>query len=340
MIENKNNIKVSIIIPVYNSSEYLDECLTSCVNQTLKEIEIVVVDNDSIDNSLEIIEKFAKNDKRIKILSKKNEGAGAARNFAVDKCEGGEFILFLDSDDFLELNALEILYKQMINEKSDVIFFNANWIFEKINTKNKINITAPYCARFKQSPFKIDEAYDILFDTNALAFRMYRKNLWIEKNIKYSNHKLAEDALPYFEYLANSKIISFCEEHLYNYRKHPASATASTQDKVNDLFEIFYLCENVILKTKTGGFLIESYLNNRIRSFIFWLHSLPLNKRKKYYKKVREVFLFIKNNYGCEKIENSEFFDEFKKIIKLSYFKYRFLNLTKTVFIILKSHFV
>ncbi len=339
MIENKNNIKVSIIIPVYNSSKYLDECLTSCINQTLKEIEIVVVNDGSTDNSLEIIEKYAKNDKRIKIINKKNEGAGAARNFAINNCNKSEFILFLDSDDYLELNALEILYSCMIEEKSDVIFFNVNWIFEEINAKNKCITISPYCARFKKSPFKIEEAYDILFDTNALSFRMYRKKLWIEKNIKYTNHKLAEDALPYFEYLANSKIISFCEEHLYNYRKHPKSVTASTQDKVNDLFEIFYLCEKAILKTKTGGFLIESYLNNRIRSFIFWLHSLPLNKRKDYYKKVRKVFLYIKNKYGFEKAKNSEFFEEFKKIIRLSYFKYRFLNLTKTVFIILKSHF-
>lgn len=334
-----DSIKVSIIIPIFNSEKYLAQCLESCIKQTLNDIEIICINDSSTDNSLEILQEYAKKDRRIKIINKKNKGAGFARNEGV-KIAQGKYLIFLDSDDFLELNALEILYNQIEKDGSDVIFYNTYWLWERIEAKNRCDTIAPYRARFSGNYFLVDEAYDILFDTNALAFRMYRKDIWLNNEIKYSNHKLGEDSLPYFKFLANCKKISICDSYLYNYRKHNSSASAKIEDKVNDLFEIFYLCENAVEKSKNGEFLIESYLNNRIRSFIFWLHNLDLTYRKTYYKKIQKIFLYIKNKYGLERIKNSEKIEEFEKIIIMPYFKYRFLQLTQTLYIILKSHIV
>ncbi len=114
--------KVSIIIPVYNVEKYLKECLNSVVNQTLKEIEIICVDDGSTDNSLSILEEYAKKDNRINLLKQENSGAGAARNKGLDSARG-EYIYFLDSDDFLELNAIEILYNQIAKNQADICFF-------------------------------------------------------------------------------------------------------------------------------------------------------------------------------------------------------------------------
>ena len=105
-------IKVSVIIPVYNSEDYLQECLDSLLKQTLHEIEIICVDDGSTDGSLQILEKNAANDKRIQILHQENLHAGVARNNGL-KAAHGEYVIFLDSDDFFELTLLRLPIPEM-----------------------------------------------------------------------------------------------------------------------------------------------------------------------------------------------------------------------------------
>ncbi len=95
-----SNIKVSVIVPVFNVEAYLNESLDSILNQTLNDIEIICINDGSTDNSLNILETYAKKDKRIKIISKENEGQGVARNVGLDDAQG-EYISFVDSDDFI-----------------------------------------------------------------------------------------------------------------------------------------------------------------------------------------------------------------------------------------------
>ena len=130
-----NNLKVpkiSVIIPVYNMEKFVKECLNSVVNQSLKDIEIICIDDGSIDNSLQILKDYEKNDKRIKILSQKNNGVGSARNRGIDISKG-EFIAFLDSDDkYINMNSLENLYNAAVNNKVLISGGNSNkYINEK-----------------------------------------------------------------------------------------------------------------------------------------------------------------------------------------------------------------
>ena len=124
LIQNKINYtpKVSVIIPVYNVEEYLRECLDSVVNQTLKEIEIICVDDGSTDNSLEILKEYAKKDSRITVITQQNLHAGVARNAGLAVARG-EYLSFLDSDDFFELNMLEETYEVAKTENSDLTFY-------------------------------------------------------------------------------------------------------------------------------------------------------------------------------------------------------------------------
>lgn len=328
--------KISVIIPVFNTEKYLRECLNSVLFQSLYEIEIICANDGSTDNSLDILQEYAKKDTRIKIINKQNEGPGITRNSAV-KIAKGEYLLFLDSDDFLEKDALETLYNQIETDKSDIIFFNINYIYE--DKSDKIDFISPYENRLQKKCFNIQEAFDILYDTNALAFKMYKRNLWISKNIHYSNHLLGEDSLPYFIYLAYCKKISICKKHLYNYRKHSNSLSQIASRKYNDLFEIFYNCEKALLDTPQGINLISSYLKNRIRSFVFWYKSIDLKYKHNFYDKTKNVFLYINSKYGIDTIKDSECLNEFKKFISMNYFQYRLYCFTKTFFIILNSHF-
>ena len=111
-------IKISIIIPVYNCEKYLEECLDSVLRQTLKEYEIICVDDGSTDCTIDILKKYAEQDFRIKVLHQKNQGAGVARNLGLKHAEG-EYIAFLDSDDYyLDTDALMCMYE--ICKKNDV----------------------------------------------------------------------------------------------------------------------------------------------------------------------------------------------------------------------------
>lgn len=107
-------VKISVIIPVYNVEKYLRECLDSVVNQTFKDIEIICVDDGSTDKSLEILQEYKRKDDRFVILQQRHSGAGAARNYGLKLAEG-KYIQFLDSDDYFEPTLLEELYTRAEN---------------------------------------------------------------------------------------------------------------------------------------------------------------------------------------------------------------------------------
>ena len=114
-------IKVSVIVPVYNVEKFIDKCLNSIVNQTLKEIEIIVVNDGSPDNSQKIIDKYVKKyPEKVQSFIKENGGQGSARNLGIEKAKG-EYISFVDSDDWLDLDALEKMYSLAKKDNSDIV---------------------------------------------------------------------------------------------------------------------------------------------------------------------------------------------------------------------------
>lgn len=123
------HIAVSVIIPVYNAAEYLTQCLDSICQQTLQNIEIICIDDGSVDNSVEILKAYAKKDSRFQLLQQKNAGAGAARNAGLAVAKG-EYLSFLDADDFFELDFLEKLYQQGICKNADIVICDANAYYQ------------------------------------------------------------------------------------------------------------------------------------------------------------------------------------------------------------------
>ena len=121
--------KVSVIMPVYNTEQYVNEALMSIINQTLKDIEIVVINDGSTDNSLQVLTDIAEKDNRIQIYSQANQGQSVARNVGISKAKG-EYIYFMDSDDLLDLEALECCYNKCVTENLDFVFFDADIICE------------------------------------------------------------------------------------------------------------------------------------------------------------------------------------------------------------------
>lgn len=129
--------KVSIIVPIYNVEKYLDRCMESLLNQTLKDIEIIMVDDGSPDNCPKMCDEYASKDNRVKVIHKKNAGLGYARNSGLEKATG-EYVAFVDSDDYVEMDAYEALLKSAIEYQADAVFAGfktettpGNWVIEK-----------------------------------------------------------------------------------------------------------------------------------------------------------------------------------------------------------------
>ena len=123
-------VKVSVILPIYNVAPYLDETFTALINQSLREIEIIAVNDGSVDDSESIIKKFALQDSRITYFSQENQGQSAARNLALKHAKG-EYVYFMDSDDVIDTNALQLCYDYAEKTKADFIFFDGDTIQEK-----------------------------------------------------------------------------------------------------------------------------------------------------------------------------------------------------------------
>ena len=132
-------IKISVIVPVYNTEKYLPKCLDSLVNQTLKDIEIIIVNDGSPDNSQKIIDDYVKKYKNIKAFEKKNGGLSDARNYGIKKASG-EYIAFLDSDDYVTVDMYEKMYKKAISQHFDMVVCDLNYVYNDKVVKAYSNI--------------------------------------------------------------------------------------------------------------------------------------------------------------------------------------------------------
>ena len=123
-------IKVSVILPVYNTEKYLPECLDSIINQSLRDIEIICVDDGSTDSSLQILKEYAEKDKRISVIHKNNGGQGSARNVGLNHAKG-EYITFVDSDDYITEDMIYYLLKFLEDNKLDVAMIADCYVYDK-----------------------------------------------------------------------------------------------------------------------------------------------------------------------------------------------------------------
>ena len=179
----------SIIVPVYNVAEYLEKCLKSIDNQSFKDIEVIVVDDGSTDASLEICNRFAKNKINFRIYTKKNEGQGVARNFGMEKAQG-EFICFVDSDDWIEQDLCLEMFRIACTSDADFINFGLDFISSSGKIKKKID-------KFLVREISGNEIFSMaLLDDQILSSpcnKIYRRKFLVENNIYFPTLRVNED---------------------------------------------------------------------------------------------------------------------------------------------------
>lgn len=202
---NKKNIKVSVIVPVYNVEKYIKKCLDSLVNQTLKDIEVIVINDGSPDNSQEIIDKYKEEyPQKVKAYITENRGLGDARNFGLTKASG-EYVGFVDSDDYVELDMYEKLYNEAKKNELDMVICGSYNVNENTGKKN---------IELDRMLFE-DEYKNAFFGRPAAWNKLYKKS--IINKINFRSRKWYEDLDYTLKAITNSKKIGYVNEPLYNY---------------------------------------------------------------------------------------------------------------------------
>lgn len=181
-------IKVSVIIPVYNAQEYLEQCLQSVQRQTMKELEILCINDGSTDDSLRILEEMRREDKRIRILEQTNQGAGAARNLAIESAMGA-FVCFLDADDYwIDDSALEKMYESAMMRGVDVC--GGQYHTDQKGVLKKINVYGTLCGDPSDEWFIKYAAYQFdYYYTNYI----YRRKMLLDHSIFFPLFRRFED---------------------------------------------------------------------------------------------------------------------------------------------------
>ena len=226
-------VSVSVIVPVYNVEKYLEECLDSIVNQTLKDIEIICINDGSTDNSLSILENYAKKDDRIKIHNQENGGLSVSRNHGI-KLSQGEYIYFIDSDDYLELNALEELYNFSKAKNLDILIFkliNFNDVTYEHYTSNYYEMS--FLKPFNRKVFNYDSMGEKILNVAVSAPGKFFSRSLIY-TMKFPEGLIFEDNLFFSEAMIKAKRVSFLDEHFYHRRIREDSITTTKTIKFAD----------------------------------------------------------------------------------------------------------
>lgn len=210
--------KISVIIPVYNVEKYLDKCVQSVINQTYKNLEIILVDDGSTDTSGVLCGEYAKWDERIKVIHKSNGGLSQARNKGLDMATG-EYIFFLDSDDFLALNTFEKLMRVLKEEQADIVAcLEKRFTTEDVFGEKKGEMLYFTQEEMLQGTFTQNKNYFIIS-----CAKLYKASLF--NGVRFKEGVIHEDEFICHKIYAQTEKVAVLQEELYFYRENPNSIT-------------------------------------------------------------------------------------------------------------------
>ena len=325
---DEDNPRISVLIPVYNASQYLNESIGSLLNQTFKDFELICVNDGSKDDSLDILKSFASEDSRVKVFDKENGGCGSARNRALEEARG-RYVYFFDPDDKIPKNTLMSAYKYAIYNDSDMLIFKARafddnglhkkTFFELQKTLPKKNL---YTYTFDYHEVK----RHVMSGGFAPWSKLYKKEFLDSYDDFRFDTGLAFDDVPFHvKSMLRARRISFINMVLYYYRGDNANSVNSTASNGFDIFRIIDIVKEFLISDGYYDEFIREFHHFEVNPILLYMISTDSSD---YYDAARRRFMEIdeeylpKNRERYDMVIETEDFEEFK-------LKYNKLMLTK-----------
>lgn len=308
---------ISVIIPVYNSERYLRKCIDSIINQTLKEIEIILINDGSTDNSFEIMEKYRQKDERIIVINTNNGGVSSARNKGIE-IANGDYIIFIDSDDWCDYEMLEEMYNFAKKNKLD--FVGCGYIMETINGRCIRSIITNQKVIGKKNKDISNILYRL--ELGYSVGKLYKRSILNDNNIRFNeNINFAEDAIFIQEYILNIDSIGELGKGYYHYvRVNNQSLSTKYVDNMSFIMEKYWdISEKVYNKfTLYGDLMRESGKIKEIDGVILSLYNnYKINCYKNRKQRIEEIKILLENKKIRKLINNLKPVRKNQKILKV-----------------------
>lgn len=291
-------VKVSVIIPVYNTEDYLEECLDSIINQTLKDIEIICVNDGSTDNSLNILNEYAKKDNRINIISQENQGQAVARNNGM-KYIKGEYFCFMDADDLLDLNTLEECLK--VSEEKSLDFV----MYKLINFEddNKFYTTPGYDMQVvadsvKNNVFNYKSLDELIFNvTVSPVNKLFNTKFILDNDIRFPEGTIFEDNLFFWRMFFNANRCYFIQEYYYKRRRHESSTTGDGNERWVDAIEIYNKVWDIFKEFGLFNKYKYKLYNNKINFGLYRLDNIKEEYKELFFQSWKTDILYVQDYF-------------------------------------------
>lgn len=302
--------KVSVIIPVYNVEKYLKKCVMSVTAQTEKDIEIILVNDGSTDNSGKLCDELSSSDGRVKVIHKKNGGLSDARNFGLDAASS-EYILFIDSDDYIEPETIELSLNKAESDNSDIVMFDIQLVTEDGNVIDYIKTNKSVSAALAKDP-------SIILTTPSACNKLFKASLF--DGVKFPLHAWYEDLRTIPKLYDKCNNISFVDSKpLYNYLvrensiTHNGDAAKTSEQRIlasNDFVEYF----------KSNG-LYDKYKAEIDWTLIYHGFVLPCRELMNFKNNAKPAMDKLRTNLisalSIDEIKGNKYFSTLTKIEKL-----------------------
>lgn len=295
-----NEIKVSIIVPIYNSEKYLEKCLESLVNQTLSNIEIILVDDCSTDNSKQICNRYLERYENIVLIKNSvNKGPSESRNLAIN-ISRGKYIGFVDSDDWVDIDMYKTLYNYAISKSCDMVICKMIEVYPN-NIEKKIDTKGIEILEDKKDIISKFMKFEILaYSCNKL----FKSELFRQNNIVFPNLRFGEDQYTTFITLYKSNKVGFLDEYLYFYNKRENSSTTDKFSLVKlDILKSINMIREFMVEEEI--YLSFKYLYQFRYMFVLFgniidacIKELTFKEAQNVYIKIIDDFSYNMNDYN------------------------------------------
>lgn len=285
-----NAPRVSVILPCYNSEKYLNQCLDSILNQTLEDMEVICVDDGSSDSTLEILRSYARMDSRVRVLTQPNGGAGAARNNGLRQARG-EFLSFLDADDFFEPNMLEEAVRSAEQYNADYVIFDSDRY--QMDTDSFVEV--PWAVRMEDVPPYMPFTHRQLTDNVFLSFvgwawdKLYRRSFVEANNLWFQEQRTTNDMLFVFSALVCAKRIAVVDKVLAHQRRGDSGTLSVTREKSwHCFYDALTALRDRLRREGKWEELEKDYINYALHFSLWHLNTLAEPTHTILEKKLRE----------------------------------------------------